>query len=44
MTENITQMAKFTAKASVLAVNARICCRLYRGLLVSDAATLTLLD
>ena len=30
MTENITQTAKFTAKATVLAVSAEICSRLYR--------------
>jgi len=37
--ENITQTAKFTAKASVLAVSAKICSRLNRVLLVVAAVT-----
>jgi hypothetical protein len=36
MTENITQTAKFTAKASVLADNAKIWSRLYAGVLATD--------
>src|SRR5512141_1690294 len=40
MTENITQTAKFTAKASVLADSAEICSRLYPGLLVSAVVTI----
>jgi hypothetical protein len=39
MTENMTQTAKFTAKASVLAVKAEICSRLYRGLVTVDVVT-----
>jgi hypothetical protein len=39
MTENITQTAKFTAKASVLALNAEICSRLYPGLPVAAVVT-----
>ena len=33
MTENITQTAKFTAKASVFIASTEICSRLYPGLL-----------
>src|SRR5512134_472241 len=39
MTENITQTAKLTAKAIVLAVSAEICSRLYAGLLVLAVVT-----
>jgi hypothetical protein len=39
MTENITQTAKFTAKASVLIDSAAICSRLSPGLLTADVVT-----
>ena len=39
MTENITQTAKFTAKASVLIVSAEICSRLSPGLVAVDVVT-----
>ena len=42
MTENITQTAKFTAKASVLIVSAEICSRLSPGLPAVDVVTLFL--
>src|SRR6476619_7952862 len=41
MTENITQTAKFTAKASVLAASAEICSRLYVTLRTAGAFTST---
>src|SRR6266508_5883637 len=39
MTENITQTAKFTAKASVLAASAETCSRLYSTLFTVDVVT-----
>jgi len=41
MTENITQTAKFTANASVLAASAEICSRLYPGFPASNVVDTT---